>query len=223
LNHFVRGGLHTELERVGRRPRVNLMGEYGKLIPSVTSTLYFDLGSPFVYLAAERLDRFGFGEVTWRPVSLGALFKYAGRSSWGLSPRREVGMAEVEARARAYGLPPIHWPEGWPSNYLRANRACIVAEEHGQLEPFARAALRIAFVEGVDLGQEDAFLEAARRVGLDPKGVRVRIAETDVKERLREYTDEAHAAGVQGVPTLRIGERLFWGDDQLEIATAAVS
>jgi 2-hydroxychromene-2-carboxylate isomerase len=204
--------------------RKRTVGKWRKLHPPpMASMLYFDTGSPFVYLAVERLDRFDFGEVAWRPVSLGALFKYTGRSSWGLSPRREVGMAEVEARARAYGLPPIRWPEGWPSSYLYANRACIVAEEHGQLEPFVRAALRMAFVEGADLGQEDVFLEAARRVGLDPDGMRVRIAEQDVKERLREYTEEAYAAGVQGVPTLRIGERLFWGDDQLEIAAAPAS
>src|SRR5947208_650169 len=80
-------------------------------VVSVPATLYFDVGSPFVYLALERLDRFDFGELEWRPVSLGALFKYAGRSAWGLSPRRVVGMAEVEARARAYGLPPIMWPD----------------------------------------------------------------------------------------------------------------
>jgi len=187
------------------------------------ATLYLDIGSPFVYLAVERLDRFDFGEVRWRPVSLGALFKYTGRSSWGLSPRREVGMAEVEARARAYGLPAILWPDGWPSNYLHANRACAVAEERGLLEPFVRAALRMAFREGVDLGRGDAFLEAARRVGLDPEGVRVGVAEPHIKQRLRQYTDEAHAAGVQGVPTLRIGGHLFWGDDQLEIAASAPS
>jgi 2-hydroxychromene-2-carboxylate isomerase len=189
----------------------------------MAATLYFDIGSPFVYLAVERLDRFDFGAVTWRPVSLGALFKYTGRSSWGLSPRRQVGMAEVQARARVYELPPVRWPEGWPSNYLQANRACIVAEEHRQLEPFVRAALRMAFVDGADMSQEDAFLEAGRRTGLDPDQVRRRIGEPEVKQRLRAYTDEAHAAGVLGVPTLRIGERLFWGDDQLEIAAAAGS
>jgi 2-hydroxychromene-2-carboxylate isomerase len=187
------------------------------------STLYFDTGSPFVYLAIERLDRFDLGAVRWRPVSLGALFKDTGRSSWGLSPRREVGMAEVAARARVYGLPPIRWPEGWPSNYLHANRACLVAEEYGQLEPFATAALRMAFVEGADLGREDAYLEAARRVGLDDDLLRARIAEPEIKKRLREYTAEALAAGVQGVPALRIDERVFWGDDQLEIAAGAVT
>jgi 2-hydroxychromene-2-carboxylate isomerase len=73
------------------------------------------------------------------------------------------------------------------------------------------------------MSQEDAFLEAGRRTGLDPDQVRRRIGEPEVKQRLRAYTDEAHAAGVLGVPTLRIGERLFWGDDQLEIAAAAGS
>jgi 2-hydroxychromene-2-carboxylate isomerase len=123
----------------------------------MTATLHFDLGSPFVYLAVGRLDQFAFGEVVWRPVSLGAPFKYTGRSSWGLSAGREAGMADVEERALAYGLHPVRWPEGWPSNYLEANRACIVAEEQGRLESFTRAALRLAFVEGADLGRPDAF------------------------------------------------------------------
>ena len=187
------------------------------------ATLYFDLGSPYVYMALERLGRFDFGEVRLRPVSLGALFKYTGRSSWGLSPRREVGMAEVEARGRVYGLPPVKWPDGWPSNYLSANRASVVAEEERVLEQFARTALRMAFAEGADLSQEDAILGTARRVGLDPERVRARIAEPEIKDRLRRYTDEAYAAGVHGVPTLKIGDRLFWGDDQLEIAAAATA
>jgi 2-hydroxychromene-2-carboxylate isomerase len=189
----------------------------------MAATLYFDLGSPYVYLAVERLDRFDFGEVTWRPVALGAVFKHTGRSSWGSSPRREAGMAEIEERARAYGLPPIRWPVGWPSNYLQANRACIVAEEEGRLGPFVRAALQVAFVDGADLGGADAVSEAARRIGLDPHLVTARVGEPEVKQRLREYTDDALAAGVTGVPTLRIGERLFWGDDQLETAATVAA
>ncbi len=43
-----------------------------------------------------------------------------------------------------------------------------------------------------------------------------------IKARLRELTDEAVAAGVTGIPTVRVGERLFWGDDRLEDAAAAL-
>ena len=42
------------------------------------------------------------------------------------------------------------------------------------------------------------------------------------KDPLREATAEAYERGVRGVPTLAIGDRLFYGDDQLEAAAAAL-
>ena len=132
--------------------------------------------------------------------------------------RRAMGMAEVEARASAYGLPPLRWPEGWPGNYLHADRACLVAEEQRALEQFARAALRAAFTRGIDLSDDAAVFEIAQTVGLD-NGPRTRAAGgPEIKERPRSNTDEAYAAGAVGVPTLRLHWRLFWGDDRLESA-----
>ena len=43
-----------------------------------------------------------------------------------------------------------------------------------------------------------------------------------VKDKLRATTDEAIELGLEGVPTVAVGRRLFWGDDQLEAAVAAV-
>lgn len=187
----------------------------------MSATLYFDLGSPYAYLALERLERFDLGEVELEAISLGALFKLTGRSSWARSAGREVGIAEVEARASAYGLPPMRWPKGWPGNYLHANRACLVAEERGALEEFASAALRAAFTRGIDLSDDAAVLGIAQSVGLHADHVREQIEAPEIKERLRANTDEAFAAGAVGVPTLRLDGRLFWGDDQLEIAAAS--
>jgi 2-hydroxychromene-2-carboxylate isomerase len=33
-------------------------------------------------------------------------------------------------------------------------------------------------------------------------------------------TDQAIERGVTGVPTVAVGDELFWGDDQLEVAAA---
>ncbi|OYX03906.1 MAG: hypothetical protein B7Z15_18030 [Rhizobiales bacterium 32-66-8] len=41
-----------------------------------------------------------------------------------------------------------------------------------------------------------------------------------VKDRLRNNTEAAVAAGVYGVPTLAIGEELFWGLDAMPMARA---
>jgi len=187
-------------------------------VPQVT--FYFDLGSPFAYLTAERLHEVLSEPVRWQPVSLGALFKLAERSSWSLgdAERRETGMAEVERRARVYGLPPLRWPEPWPGNYLTAMRAATFADQSGCGREFAMRAFRSAFQEGNDLSAREHVLGAARDVGLDPARVEQAIQDPDVKLALREATDAAHSLGVFGVPTIAVGSELFWGDDRLEQA-----
>jgi 2-hydroxychromene-2-carboxylate isomerase len=158
-------------------------------------------------------------------VSLGALFKLNGRSSWSLGdpPRRAEGIEEVERRARLYGLPPVRWPDPWPGNYLMAMRAATYADEVGRGREFATEAFRTAFQEGRDLSVAEHLLGAALRAGLDPRAVQKAISGAAIKLKLRQATDSAHACGVFGVPTIAIGDQLFWGDDRLEEAAVAVA
>jgi 2-hydroxychromene-2-carboxylate isomerase len=48
----------------------------------------------------------------------------------------------------------------------------------------------------------------------------MQCATPEIKRMLREATETAHALGVFGVPTVAIGDELFWGDDRLEDAAA---
>lgn len=188
-------------------------------------TFYFDLGSPFAYLAAERLDDL-FGErVEWQPVSLGALFKLTGRSSWSLGDpmRRQAGMAEVERRARRYGLPPVRWPDPWPGDYLMAMRAATFAFSEGRSHEFATQAFRNAFREGSDLSIPAEVLRAATDAGFDAQAVERATHDPEVKLALRNATDAAHRLGVFGVPTIATDGELFWGDDRLEDAYSKAS
>jgi len=194
------------------------------------ATFYFDLGSPYAYLAAERIagEEVLPGElvampeelVAWQPLSLGALFKLAGRSSWSLGDpeRRREGIAEVERRAALYGLAPVRWPEPWPSNYLFAMRACTYAFQVGQGIEFSLRAFRAAFQQGHDLGVPEHVLKVAEQVGLDSTAVAAATQDLQVKLALRAATDAAHRRGVFGVPTLAVGEELFWGEDRLQDA-----
>ncbi len=185
-------------------------------------TFYFDLGSPYAYLAAERLTDVLREPVDWQPVALGALFKMTGRSSWALGDfrRRQAGMAEIERRARSYELPPIHWPDPWPSNYLMAMRAATFAFAAQRGREFTVRAFRDAFQNGRDLSVPAHVLDAAERAGLDRRAVEAATQEPQVKQALREATDAAYELGVIGVPTIAVGGEPFWGDDRLEDAAA---
>lgn len=188
---------------------------------------YYDLGSPYAYLAAERVnplfvEAIGLPPV-WQPILLGGLFKRFDRDSWAKGPGREEGMSEIERRASAYGLPPIVWPDPWPGNTLYAMRVATFAKEIGKAVSFATAAFRQAFAGGRDLTVPENVMIAAAACELHPRAVQQAAARDSVKERLRAATDEAAAAGVRGVPSLVVNGEVFWGDDRIEDAVEAAA
>jgi 2-hydroxychromene-2-carboxylate isomerase len=151
------------------------------------------------------------------------LFKRFDRGSWGLTPEREAGIAEVERRAASYGLAPIRWPEPFPGNTLAAMRAATYAKQAGRTVAFTLAAFRQAFAAGRDLSEPENVLIAAAACELHPNAVLKAIETDSVKSLLREATEAAGDLGVHGVPSLVVGEEVFWGDDRLEEALEAVS
>jgi 2-hydroxychromene-2-carboxylate isomerase len=191
------------------------------------ATFYFDLGSPYAYLTAERISGvFTDAELEqpeWQPVLLGGLFQRFGRESWANGPGREDGIAEVERRARELSLAPLVWPDPWPGNMLFAMRVATFAKQTGRTVSFALAAFRQAFAAGRDLSEHDNVLIAAAACELHPNAVSKAAGTEGVKNALREATDRAAEAGVIGVPSLRVGDEVFWGDDRLEEAVEAAS
>lgn len=195
--------------------------------PPKRPAFYFDLGSPYAYLAAERVNALfaeaGAPPPEWQPILLGGLFKRFGQQSWAEGPRREEGMREVERRASAYGLPPIRWPEPWPGNTLVAMRAATFAREIGRAVSFSLAGFRQAFAAGRDLTDVDSVMLAAVAAEIHPRAVAAAVRQPSVKAALRAATEEAGDLGVQGVPSVVIAGRVFWGDDRLAEAARAAA
>jgi len=128
---------------------------------------------------------------------------------------RTKRQSESERRRVKRGLPPVRWPVPWPNDGLRVMRAAVFGGV-----PFARAAFRVHFVSGVPLSDASAIFLAADRAGLDPARVLAATEEQAVKDALRANTDRALGSGVSGVPTVVVGGNTFWGDAELEAATA---
>jgi len=186
---------------------------------SLRPGFYYDLGSPYAYLAAERVNALfieALGEPPeWRPVLLGALFKRFDRDSWANGPDRAAGMEEVERRASSYGLPPVRWPEPFPGNTLVAMRAATYAKELGRAVAFSLAAFRQAFAGGRDLSDPDNVVLAAAATELHPRAVIAAVERDPVKRALRDATERAGDLGVRGIPSVVVDGEVFWGDDRL--------
>ncbi len=153
---------------------------------------------------------------------LGGLFQRFDRGSWALTEAREEGMRECRApRTGATGLPPIRWPDGWPSNYLFAMRVATFATEIGRGVSLPSAAFRQHFAAGRDLSDPDNVLIAAASAELHPRALTTAVQRDSIKARLRRRDARGRRCRRFRRARVVVGDEVFWGDDRLEEAAAA--
>ena len=171
-------------------------------------TWYFDLISPFAYLALPRV--LALGEVELKPIVFGAVLSHWGQLGPAeIAPKRVQTYRQTHFAAEQAGIP-FRFPPRHPFRSLEALR--LLTALRG--DPSAvQAAFAFIWAEGRDPHEEAAAL----RERLPPVTEAALLA---AKDSLRAATDAAIAAGVFGVPTLAIGEDLFWGADAMPMAEA---
>ena len=175
---------------------------------------YFDFISPFAYLQSERLPSLaGRLRIRYRPVLFAALLDASGQKGPAeIAGKRAFTYKFVVWQARRQGIP-LKFPHEHPFNPLRLLRLAIACD----CRPDAvQRIFRFVWRDGrlPDLPIE--WAELTHDLGVADADAR--IADPDVKETLRRNTDEAIARGVFGVPTLAVGDELFWGVDATDMA-----
>ena len=170
---------------------------------------YFDFISPFSYLQLPKLQRWRERvEITPVPVAFGAVLKHHGNVGPAeIAGKREFTYRFVQWQAERDGLT-LRFPPAHPFNPLAALRLCIAA---GSGWAAVEAIFAHIWRDGRDAASAQDLLDVARALGIHD--VEAALAAPTVKMQLRTNTEGAIAAGVFGVPTLRIGAESFWGND----------
>jgi 2-hydroxychromene-2-carboxylate isomerase len=172
---------------------------------------FFDVCCPFSYLAAERVERL-LGEVAWIPASSVAL----GEGTWEMTDEL---MEAAERRATELRLPLV-WPERFPLYVPAAQRAAAYAAQSGEGARFALAAARLAFCGGFDLDDPEILAEAAAAAGIQPRECFDAIVDAELDPPLNATARGLAHRGVERLPAVRIGSRLFAGEERLAEASA---
>jgi 2-hydroxychromene-2-carboxylate isomerase len=172
-------------------------------------SFYFDLLSPWTYLAAERVER-QFVGVRWRPVVPDVL-----------APEEsdEDARLAVELRAEQLRMPLV-WPDTWPSTGRSAMRVASLAAQHGRAAPFVLAASRLAFCGGYDLDDPEALAEAAAAAGLGLDESLKAAGDLRRDGALERAGRRLLAHGADELPVFVVGHVLFCGERRLGEAAA---
>jgi 2-hydroxychromene-2-carboxylate isomerase len=188
----------------------------------VQPVFYYDFASPDAYLTAERVVSV-LGEVPeWQPVRLEGLAAGA-LGAFRCAEEETIYREDVEARAAAYGLQAMRWPDPFPFDSHAALLAATYAKEIGRVVAFSLAVFRQAYAGGRDLGERDSVLLAGAACELHPAALLKGIELGATAQRLEAATADAAAAGVLDVPAVRVGGRVFHGDRELKAAAAALA
>jgi 2-hydroxychromene-2-carboxylate isomerase len=183
---------------------------------------YYDLSSPEAYLAAERSAAVLGTVPEWQPVLLSGL--RAGEvGPFRCGAEVDAYREDVSRRAVLYGLQPLRWPEPFPPDAEWAMLVATYAKQIGRAVAFSLAAFRQAYAAGRDLGDPDTVLLAAAACEMHPAAIEKGADRDAIRRRLDEATDAAAEAGVLEVPAVRVGDRVFHGDRELEAAAAVLA
>ena len=180
---------------------------------------YFDFVSPFAYLQSERLATLAPRiEIRYKPVLFAALLDAHGHKGPAEIPaKRTFIYRQCLWQAARMGVP-LRFPPEHPFNPLPLLRLAIACDSTPDA---VHRIFRFVWRDGrlPDLPIEWAELVAE----LGAHDADARIASAEVKDELRRNTDEAIARGVFGVPTLAIGNELFWGSDATAMAAGYIA
>ncbi len=177
---------------------------------------HFDYLSPYSYLAwhgVESVAREHDLRVEPKPTLLAALLDHLGHKGPGeIPPKRAYMFKDCIRAATLLNVPfvPVH---SHPFNPLPALRATLLDMDEETRVDLVGRLFDATWGKSLDVGSPDVVGRICARAGV-PDAVE-RIRDPEIKQRLRDASDNAIAAGIFGVPTMIVDGELFWGTDSI--------
>jgi 2-hydroxychromene-2-carboxylate isomerase len=181
-----------------------------------TLYFYFDYLSTNAYVAWTQLpklaSRFGVA-VEPVPVLFAGLLEAHGQLGPAEVRPKAIWMAKNNLRKAALLGIPLEPPRHHPWNPLLSLRVSSLELPAEQRSNLIDALFRAVWVRGLHVSEPAVVASVADELGLPGSALVEQAGRPESKARLRAQTDEAIAAGVFGVPAMRVGGELFWGYD----------
>ena len=192
-----------------------------------TVEFYFDLGSPYSYLAYYRLRQMAEQQsfqIIYKPILLGGVFKETGNRSPIEIPSKGIySMLDMQRWADYYGIPMQMNPH-FPMNTLTLMRI-LTGVQLFHLEKFEQV-LKLLFdaMFGTpkNLNEPAVLAEVLKPSGFSVDDVMSMVQSDVVKQKLITETELAIQRGIFGAPTFFVRDEMYWGQDRLHFVEQAL-
>jgi len=181
---------------------------------------FFDPISPYAYLGSQLLTKVvkKHKNVHVKPIPVlfaGLLNAHGQKGPAEIPAKREYVFLDC-VRVGQINSIPFTMPPAHPFNPLLALRALTAVHDTSKQFVFAKTIMSTCWGKGLDITNKEVIYDCAISCGLNGEELLEAANSEIVKNKLKENTDEAIAAGVFGVPTVIVDNEMFWGCDRIE-------
>lgn len=187
-----------------------------------TIELIFDFVSPNAYLIWQPLRALAArqnAQLIITPAFLGGMHKLTGNAppfirDAEVKGKNAYAMLEIKRFIARHGLTRFRMNPGFPFNSVSLLRMLLALTGEEQVR-FAEALLQAIWEEELDVNAPGAVAAVLTAAGFDAPALAARTQEAEIKQALIENTEKAVQRGAFGIPTMFVGDEMFFGKERL--------
>ncbi|WP_440648657.1 2-hydroxychromene-2-carboxylate isomerase [Candidatus Pelagibacter sp. HIMB1521] len=178
---------------------------------------YFDIISPYAYIAYKKILKINNVDFKLKPILLGGLHNLAGITAPAFNKYKMKNMQnDCELVAKKNNIN-FKWNSRFPINSLSIMRGYLCIEDNKK-EEYLNSFFEAYWNEDQDLSKEENIKILLKKLKIDENDFFNSISNQNIKDKLKQLTQEAFEKEIFGAPTFIINNKIFWGQDRLEYA-----
>ena len=178
---------------------------------------YFDIISPYAYIAHKKILKHKNIIFNYKPIFLGGLHKLAGIDSPAFNEYKLKNTINDCNLVSEKNNIKFKWNSRFPINSLTIMRGYLCVDKDKQSD-YLNYFFDAYWKENKDLSNNENISKLLNKLNIDNKNFFKSIKEQSIKDKLIKLTTEAFKKEVFGAPTFLINNKIFWGQDRLEYA-----
>ncbi len=178
---------------------------------------YFDIISPYAYIAYKKILKIKDINFKLKPILLGGLHNLAGITAPAFNKYKMKNMQnDCELVAKKNNIS-FKWNSKFPINSLNIMRGYLCVKDNKK-EEYLNNFFEAYWKDDLDLSNEENIKILLKKLKIDEHDFFNLIKNQDTKDKLKQFTQDAFEKEVFGAPTFIVNNKIFWGQDRLEYA-----
>jgi len=178
---------------------------------------YFDIISPYAYIAYKKILKINDINFELKPILLGGLHNLAGITAPAFNKYKMKNMQNDFELVEKKNNIIFKWNSKFPINSLSIMRGYLCVEEDKKKD-YLNFFFDAYWKDDVDLSVEDNIKSILKKLTINEDQFFNSINNQNIKDNLKQLTQEAFEKEVFGAPTFIVNNKIFWGQDRLEYA-----